>query len=149
MKSIPTHHPLNVPHSLMRGAVCATHRHACCRKPLFLPHACIFVYSPSISSNTAHRLESLSAVWKAPFKLSFWRERGVAGRHWGIAKMAAVSEGMKTVTLRYQSFHSVPCPCRGLLCALCCSHTGAADVGCCTCQSVRMWMIICVTDALR
>lgn len=51
---------------------------------------------------------------------------GVARRHWGIAKMAAVSEGMKTVTLCYQSFQSVPCPRGALLCARRCSHTGAA-----------------------
>lgn len=42
---------------------------------------------------------------------------------WGMAKMAAVSKGMKTVTLGYQSFHSVPRPCRALLCAYHCSHT--------------------------
>lgn len=39
--------------------------------------------------------------------------------------MAAVSKGMKTVTLGYQSFHSVPCPCLALQCAHRCSHTGA------------------------
>lgn len=155
MKSILTHNPLKVCHLLMRGAVCAMHRHACCRKPLFLPHACSFVsFTLPPSPLTLRTTLNHFALYEKRHSSSlFGGSGGVAWRYWGIAKMAAVSKEMKTVTLRYQSFHSVPCPCKGLLCALCCSHTGAADalyhIGCCMCQSVRMWIIICVTDALR
>lgn len=83
------------------------------------------VSSPNISPNRERHLDLSSAVWKAPFKFSFDGSGGVALRQWGIAKMAAVSKGMKTVTLGYQSFHSVPCPCLALQCARRCSHTGA------------------------
>lgn len=110
---------------------------ACCRKPLFLKPACRLV-----PSTTAEHLESLAAVWKAPFKLSFGGSGGVARRHRGIAKMAAVSEGMKTVTLCYQSFQSVPCPC-----GLCFVHAAAHilelqphHTGCSTCKSVHLWI---------
>lgn len=105
-----------------------------------------------IPSTTAERLESLAAVWKAPFKLSFGGSGGVAWKHWGVAKMAAVSEGMKTVTLCYQSFQSVPCPC-GVF-ALCtplltnrsCRRTtlAAARTSLCTCE-----LRACETDAWR
>lgn len=98
----------------------------CYSKPLCLKcsQLCL-VSSPSISPNGMPRLDLSSAVQKAPFKLSFGGSGGVAPRHWGRAKMAAVSKGMKTVTLGYRSFHSVPCPCWALLCAHRCSHTGA------------------------
>lgn len=91
-----------------------------------------------VPSTTAERIVSFAAVWKAPFKRSFGGSGGVARRHWGIAKMAAVSEGMKTVTLCYQSFQSVPCPCGALLCARRCSHAGAADAAHWP-QHVQVW----------
>lgn len=42
-------------------------------------------------------------VWEAPALVG-----AAALKYWGIAKMAAVSKGMKTVTLGRQSFRSVP-----------------------------------------
>lgn len=48
-------------------------------------------------------------------QLSLGGSGGLALVHWGKAKMAAMSKGMKSVTLGYQCFHSVPCPCWTLL----------------------------------
>lgn len=61
-------------------------------------------------------------MFPTPFS-SFGGSGGVVLEHWGIAKMAAVSKGMKTVTLGYQSFHSMPCPCWALLCTCTAAHT--------------------------
>lgn len=156
-ESISTDNASNVPELLMWTVGCAIYiRHVCCRKTFFsLPRACSFVSFPlSPSHLTLYTASNRFAMYeKLHRSFLFGGSGGFTWRHWGIAKMAAVSEGMKTVTLRYQSFHSVPCPCRSLLCALCCSYTGAADeldhICCCTCQSEREWIIICVTDALR
>lgn len=130
-ESISTRNASNVPDLLMWtvGCACTLDMPAVGKPFFFLPHACSFVSLPlSPSHLTLYTASNRFAMYeKLHWGFLFGGSGGFTWRHWGIAKMAAVSEGMKTVTLRYQSFHSVPCPCRSLLCALCCSYTGAAD----------------------
>lgn len=72
-------------------------------------HLCLFP-PPPLPTSSMPRLDS---TWLARLHSGslFGGSGGVAPERWGIAKMAAASKGMKTVTSSYQSFQSVPCPC--------------------------------------
>lgn len=65
---------------------------------------------PPLPTSSMPRLDSTRLARLHSGSL-FGGSGGVAPERWGIAKMAAASKGMKTVTSSYQSFQSVPCPC--------------------------------------